>query len=214
MPVVHQNDSLNTDDVVTVRFPALSGTVRYKSNDPSILKEAAYNCDILKEKYVWPYSSSHPSYDSAVVTNADVVGLETKVVVGLLLQMTVSGATGLPRRPEHSVKQHIRKKFDSVFKATILEYALSGAAYTAFVVPTLERFLFQQETVMDDDDQPVQLQPDLQFVYEVPDIFRPPRRVELSPAPLAGRTMQQAVKQKRIHRYSNVTRLSKQANMN
>ena len=35
-------------------------------------------------------------------------GLDVNVAA-LLLQMTVSGATGLPRRPEHGVKQHVRE---------------------------------------------------------------------------------------------------------
>ena len=66
MRVVHRNDSDNTDEIRDVVFPALTGTVRYKSNDPSILKEQAFDDKVEKGKYLWPYSSNHPSYDSAV----------------------------------------------------------------------------------------------------------------------------------------------------
>ena len=39
--------------------------------------------------------------------------------VALLLQMTVSGATGLPCWPAYSVKHHIWKKFENIFKKRI-----------------------------------------------------------------------------------------------
>lgn len=207
MRVVRRNDSENTKDVTNVRFPAASGTVRYKSNDPSILKESTFDGLIEKGKYLWPHSSNHPSYDSAIVLDEDVVGLHNVGNVGLLLQMTVSGATGLPRRPEHSIKQYVRKAFDGVFQARIPGYR--AAAYTAFVVPTecFEKFLFQHETLKDDDDMPTKVQPELQFVFEVPDIFSysPQHGVEELPS------ANEVVSRKRVHRYA--TRTSKLAKM-
>lgn len=206
MRVVHRNDSDNTDETYDVLFPVCSGTVRYKSNDPSILKEQAYDGMIEKNKYLWPYSSNHPSYDSAVVVDGMAFSLPVNSAA-LLLQMTVSGATGLPRRPEHAVKQHIRTMFDGVFKARIPGYKESGAAYTAFMVPTecFEKFVFQKETIMDSDDVETKAQPDFQLVFEVRDLFtyrRASPKTEPPPSDFFSR--------KRYHRYSDAIRSPKQ----
>jgi hypothetical protein len=61
--------------------------------------------------------------------------------------MTVSGATGFPRRPKHKVTQHIRKKFDSTFAAIMPDYKIDSTI-TVFVVPSecFEHFFFQPES--------------------------------------------------------------------
>jgi hypothetical protein len=91
--------------------------------------------------------------------------------VALLLQMTVSGATGLPRRPEHGVKQNIRRKFWEVFQKRLIGFKQSGEAYTAFMVPTecFKPFLFQREEL--GNGQIARIQPEFQLVFEVPKVF-------------------------------------------
>ena len=93
-------------------------------------------------------------------------------VVGLLFQMTVLGANGLPRSSKHSVKQHIRQKFHKAFQTqNIPGYK---TAYTAFVVPSecFEKFTFQQESIMGGtDDTAASVQPKFQLVFEMEDVF-------------------------------------------
>lgn len=89
--------------------------------------------------------------------------------VALLIQMTVSGATGLARRPKHSMKQHVlRKKFDSF--NVCYAHANPDSAVSAFVVPPecFAPFLFQEETLMDSDDTPT----GYQIVLKVDIIFQ------------------------------------------
>ena len=205
MRVVFHDETRNTDETRDVVFPALTGTVRYKSNDPSVLEEKMHDGAVEKCKYLWPYSSNHPSYDSAVVVDGEILGLDGKIAA-LLLQMTVSGATGLPRRPEHAVKQHVRKKFEHVFKERIPDYKRKGVAVTAFMVPTecFEQFLFQEETTMKNDDTKTEAQPDFQLVFEVPDIFTYKRS-----SPKSWNNLQRFPdfdfeSRKRCHKYSDV----------
>jgi len=206
MRVVRRDDSDNTSETRDVVFPALTGTVRYTSNDPSILLEPAFAGSVEKSKYLWPYSSNHPSYDSAVLVDGELLGLDVHVAA-LLLQMTVSGATGLPRRPEHAVKQHVREKFEDVFKTRIPGYQDNGSAYTAFMVPTecFEPFLFQKETYLIDNDKKTKKQPDFQLVFEVPDIFTYKRSSPKSWEPPPN----DFTSKKRCHRYNDVTLSSK-----
>ena len=91
--------------------------------------------------------------------------------------MTVSGATQLPRRPEHCVKRHIRLKFDKVFKDSkgIPDYKGNGngEAFTSFVVPTecFKPFQFQEESDMEGNPVSDRNQPRFQLVFEMPNQF-------------------------------------------
>jgi len=174
MRVVYSDKTKNTDTVHQVVIPETRGTLRYPSNDPGILEEGEYEEEVKTlSKYFWPISSNHPTYDSAFVVNGKDLGVKEleEEKIALLLQMTVSGATGLPRRPEHSVKQHIRMKFESVFKNNVPGYIQNGKAYTAFLVPTecFRPFLFQEEENMKGDTS--KTQPKMQLVFEIPKIF-------------------------------------------
>jgi hypothetical protein len=174
MRIVHSDASKNDDVVHNVDMPMTCGTLRYPSNEPAILEEDEYDEDVKTlNKYIWPISSTHPTYDSAFVVNGKdlrVKELEEENIA-LLLQMTVSGATGLPRRPEHSVRQHIRSQFERVFKKKIPCYKQSGKAYTAFMVPTecFSPFLFQKESALLGGTS--QKQPEMQLVFEIPKVF-------------------------------------------
>ena len=183
MRIVYKDADQNTDDIFRVALPKPRRTVRYPSNDPSLLGEAHFE-NVDEFNYFWPLSSNHPTYDSALVVRPSDLGLDNldteeqgvevlKNVerVGLLLQMTVSGATGLPRRPEHSVKQHVRKLFEAAFNVKIPAFKESGMAVTAFMVPTecFGPFLFQPEETMAGKESV--MQPDFQLVFEVPNVF-------------------------------------------
>lgn len=154
-------------------LPPIGSLLRYKSNDPTCIGEDG-NKDFVKvNNYFWPLSSNHPTYDSAMIVPGSLIGLPKKENVALLMQMTVSGATGLPRRPKHSMKRYVRQKFDSTFAAQLIGYELDSAV-TVFVVPSecFTPFLFQDETVKDDDDTCVSPanQPDYQIVLKVDNI--------------------------------------------
>lgn len=49
--------------------------------------------------------------------------------------MTVSGASGLPIRPRHVVKQYVREALDELSAERIPHYE-AGTTITTFVVPT------------------------------------------------------------------------------
>jgi len=150
--------------------------VRYKGNDPIRLSDSEFDGAFAVGSYFWPYSSNHPTYDAAMLVSGVAAGVAAGVssnqVVSLLLQMTVSGASGLPRRPDHAIKQSVRKRFDKTFSERLNEHE-TDSAITTFVVPTecFEPFAFQRETLKDDDDTETQNQPDYQLVVEMPDLF-------------------------------------------
>ena len=197
MRVVYSDDSKNTDQTYQVHFPKLMSTKRFKSNDPSVLEEGT--CSFGKGTYLWPWSSNFPTYDSAVVVDGEIFGLPG--VVGLLFQMTVSGANGLPRRPKHSVKQHIRQKFHRAFQTqNIPGYKTS---YTVFVVPSecFEKFTFQQECIMGGtDDTAASVQPKFQLVFEMEDVFTY-KRTSPRGSQDAGLDIAPGSR-KRVHRYN------------
>lgn len=191
MRVVYSDDSKNTDQTYQVQFPKLISTQRFKSNDPSVLGEGT--CSFGKGTYLWPWSSNFPTVDG------EIFGL--RGVVGLLFQMTVSGANGLPRRPEHSVKQHIRQKFHRAFQTqNIPGYK---TAYTVFVCPSecFEKFTFQEESIMGGtDDTAASVQPKFQLVFEMEDVFTYKRT---SPRGCQGAGFDfEPGSRKRVHRYN------------
>ena len=203
MRIVYRDKKKNNEDVYSVKLPITQGTCRYLSNDPSILEEDQHKEEAeTLGKYFWPISSNHPTYDSAFVVNGKDLGVDelTADKVALLLQMTVSGATGLPRRPEHSVKQHIRRKFENVFKKRIDGYEQSGKAYTAFMVPTecFKPFLFQVEEVPNGGE--AANQPEFQLVFEVPNVFTYKKESSRGTTQAAGQ-FAFGKKRKRCHAY-------------
>lgn len=209
MRIVYEDASRNNDNIYEIQFPKFEGTCRYPSNDPSILEDCRYNTNKLG-MYFWPISSNHPTYDSAIVVNRkdllahgddqDIFG-DNVGQVALLLQMTVSGATGLPRRPEHSVKQLMRKKFEAVFNKRVNGFKEKGKAYTAFVVPTecFKPFLFQDEE--NTTGHRASVQPKCQLVIEFPNVFTYKMR-----SPRAGTEkphMFEQEKRKVFHKYDH-----------
>jgi hypothetical protein len=202
MRYIHKCDSNNTPDIYKVTLPPPVQVTRFKSNNPAVLGEDTYRACLGAGAYLWPLSNNFPTYDSAMLVSGEVLQRKEQGTIALLLQMTVSGATGLPRRPNHVVKQHIRGLFDATFAKHIKTYS-ANSAVTAFVVPTecFQRFLFQPETTVDKGDQATVSQPDVQLVFEMPDIFSMPKgtmmRLTLD---------ENAESRKRKHRYSEVTR--------
>lgn len=134
--------------------------------------------------------------------------LRARECVALLLQMTVSGATGLPRRPEHSVKQNIRKKFEGAFKKKMPAFKKSGVAVTAFMVPTecFGPFLFQKEETM--EGKVSDEQPKFQLAFEVPNVFTYKNK---SPKSTSRNFDSRKKRRKRTHDYDeNYYHLSRQ----
>ncbi|CAB9530142.1 hypothetical protein SEMRO_2761_G336460.1 [Seminavis robusta] len=174
MRMVFRSNNKN-GKTIQVKLPQTSGTSRFKSNDPAILGEDQHEEAVTTlDKYHRPISRNFPTYDSVFFFEGKHFGvdkLKTKKIM-LLLQMTVSGATGLPCRPDHSIKQHIRKKFKAVFNEKIPGFKEKGEAYTAFMVPTecFKPFLFQEEKTTSDSVAKVG-QPEFQLVFGVPDAF-------------------------------------------
>lgn len=168
------------DETFSITFPKTKHVVRYKSNDPTILlAESQYQNMLCSDNYFWPTSSNHPTYDSATLINGEAVGMKEAKVVALLLQMTVSGSMGLPRRPTHRVMQHVRSMFDTTFEGGIKDYK-KGSAITTFVVPPecFRAFQFQYETLKDDENAVAKQQPAFQIVIEMPDVFTVTRQMK------------------------------------
>ena len=168
--VFHDDSEMET---FIMALPELS-VARYCGHDPECLQNQAFQPWMKPYSYFWPRSSNLPSYDAATIVEGGTVGLNHNHPVALLLQMTVSGATGLPRRPDHEVKQDVRKKFDAVFEEKVAGYQ-KGSAITTFVVPTecFDPFQFQPETVMKggEDTEARNEQPPWQLVIEMPNLF-------------------------------------------
>lgn len=119
--------------------------------------------------------------------------------------MTVSGATGLPRRPTHSVKQYVRSQFDKTFEANVESYT-RDSAITAFVVPPecFESFQFQYETRKDDDEQNTEKQAVYQIVIGMPDLFVVTKEME----EYISLPEVDSINSKRRHRYDKSLRSS------
>lgn len=153
--------------------------------------------------YILPEASNFPTYDSAVIIPASNVGLVGKNI-GLLLQMTVSGASGLRRRPKHSVRHYMRKAMDKVLRENAEDPF--DTSITTFCVPSacFHPFQYQSELQQDKDDCVADSsQADYQFVLEIPG-FTPLRRSDDSPVGIHGKTG-------RVHAYELRPRRLKKA---
>lgn len=96
--------------------------------------------------------------------------------------MTVSGATGIRRRPNHSVKQYMRREMHSALQASVDGFSdKKSLSVTTFCVPTesFHPFLFQYEENQNTDVQS-QNQAEFQFVIEIPEF----NRLDVSEKPL------------------------------
>eukprot|EP00980_Cylindrotheca_fusiformis_P026664 scaffold16847_cov68-Cylindrotheca_fusiformis.AAC.1 len=166
---VFKDDDAETESF-EIDMPKFS-VVRFSGNDPERLNTQDFQDSMKPGSYFWPYSSNFPSYDAIAIVNGGTVGMDNNnQPAALLVQMTVSGATNLPRRPRHEVKQRIRTKFDSVFAARVSEYQ-KNSAITTFVVPEecFGPFLFQKESVKKGEE--AKTQPDWQLVIVMPNLF-------------------------------------------
>lgn len=137
--------------------------------------------------YIKPAVSNFPTYDSALVVPGANVGLKDDNV-GLLLQMTVSGASGLRRRPKHSVKHYMRKEMGKVLRETCESSV--PLSVTTFCVPSacFHPFDYQPELRKDTEVLVVdQNQADYQFVVEIPG-FTPLPITETEPVGIHGKT--------------------------
>lgn len=149
----------------------------FPGRDPDVLTEIFAGKGIDIGTYLQPETRTFPTYDAILIVEGNAVGLEI-AKVALLLQMTVSGASGLPRRPEHSVKRHVRLGLAKALNNTLDDFAGEDACYTTFCVPTVcfQPFLFQHEQLKDSEASTAESnQPEFQFVIEVPDFLHLPQ---------------------------------------
>ena len=171
---VVRKDGKNKNQYATVKLPVGDNLLIFPSAEARGIAEAADNAKLKVGTYIQPESGSFPTFDAAVVVPGRIVGLKEKFV-GLLLQMTVSGATGLRRKPKHVVRQYMRKDMHTALEATIEGFSGNCISVTTFCVPAacFHPFLFQMETNKDSDQEiPSNRQPDFQFVIEIPDGLR------------------------------------------
>ena len=152
--------------------------------------------------YLRPESSrTFPMYDAITTVPGEAVGLPAQKHVALLLQMTVSGASGLRRLAKHSMKQSVRTDLDQAVRTMVKEF--DGPCITAFCVPTVcfQSFLFQFEDERNDTNHAnaattvSRKQPPYQWVIEIPDFVKLPE----PPANLPRHEIQGTTG--RMHRY-------------
>ena len=173
---VVRRDGKDKNVFAETKLPILPGQLlRFPGREASGLTNVILQQSSIDGTYIMPESSSFPTYDAAVVVDGPSVGLSAKKV-GLLLQMTVSGASSLRRQPEHIVRQYMRKEMHKELAKSI-SFSMSDPAVTTFCVPDVcfHPFLFQMESKKDEDVE-VQSQPEFQFVIEIPDFAVLPRQ--------------------------------------
>jgi len=155
------------------------------------------------DTYFLPSSPTFPTYDSAMLVPGTVVGLPSVARVGLLLQMTVSGATNILRRPKHSVKNYMRKEMHSALEQ-VWPDAGPAMSVTTFCVPTacFHPFLFQPEQTKSSKQLVAPgNQAEFQFVIEIPEFLNLPES-DLPKDKIHGESG-------RVHRYKLRTRSPK-----
>ena len=170
---VVRRDGKNKNQYATIRIPVSSNILTFPGVRAKGIADKAAGSPLEPGTYIMPDVSNFPTYDSAVVVPGDVVGVTDKSYVGLLLQMTVSGATGVRRLPEHSVNQYVRTEMQAALEATTPGFDSHCISVTTFCVPSacFHPFLFQIEQ-RKDTDQEIVNQPDYQFVIEIPDFSK------------------------------------------
>ena len=117
--------------------------------------------------------------------------------------MTVSGASNVLRKPEHAVKNYMRKDMHSAL-VQVWPDSKPALSVTTFCVPTacFHPFLFQPEQIKK-SSQPVtpENQAEYQFVIEIPEFLQ---------LPISGLPKDEIHGESgRIHRYEMCTRSPK-----
>ena len=150
-----------------ITLPKPLMTLRFGGHDPKALKKLESGwCS--NGSYLLPYFTTFPTYDSIYVVKENVLrpnGSDT--LIALNFQMTVSGATGLPPRPKHTMRRYIRIGINAACKAEEDNFSES---VTVFAVPEacFDGFGFQKEFIKDAKSYS-KLQPKEQFVVAVPE---------------------------------------------
>ena len=147
---------------------------RFTGQDGAVLTEQFRHGSVELGTYFQPESSTFPTYDAITTVPGEAVGLPDQKSVALLLQMTVSGASGLRRLPKHSVKSYVRHDLENAVHALVKDF--EGPCTTAFCVPAVcfQPFLFQLEECKETDTA-TKKQPSYQFVIEIPDFIKLPK---------------------------------------
>lgn len=174
---VVRRDGKNKNQYATVQIPVGNGTLSFAGQEAAGISEVAGTKKRPVGTYILPQSGTFPTYDAAVVVPAAVVGVKDKRFVGLLLQMTVSGATSLRRKPEHVVKLYMRNDMHTALEAAIDGFHGEGVSVTTFCVPSacFHPFLFQMEERKNGDEAITESrQPEFQFVVEIPEFMQLP----------------------------------------
>lgn len=192
--IVRQGGDSEFDPHITTEIPVEGGVVRFAGQEAKGITEAAGSTKYPLGTYFLPESSTFPTYDAAVVVPGEVLG-EKGINVGLLLQMTVSGATGIRRKPKHSVKNYMRREMDAALKQTVtgIPKPKPMKSYTAFCVPSacFYPFVYQMEEQQDKTDTTVN-QAGSQIVIEIPECMQ---------LPVSKKPFEEIHGGGRIHRY-------------
>ena len=156
----------------TLFLPQPGETFRFGGHDPKNLQhlEGAW-CSA--DSYLRPFSTTFPTYDSIFIVQETILrpGAKRGALIALNLQMTVSGATGLPPRPKHTLRRDVRCRINQVCKQ---KWSQEGATFsesvTVFAVPEVcfNSFEFQKEYIMDGETYS-KLQPKEQYVLAIPE---------------------------------------------
>ena len=175
--VVRRGGDGKLDGYASIKIPVGPKVLRFSGQEAVGIKEATGVAKLPVGTYILPESRTFPTYDAAVVVPGQTVGMSGKNV-GLLLQMTVSGATGISRKPKHSVKHYMRQAMDKAVKETDEGSAEGMVSYATFCVPSecFFPFVYQPEELKGTND-PVapENQADFQFVIEIPEFTRLPQ---------------------------------------
>lgn len=159
----------STEDPFEITLHVPLETIRFDGHDPKALKSVSVQPGWCSErKYLQPYSASFPSYDSIYLVKESVLRKNgSNRLIALNFQMTVSGATGIPPRPKHSLRLYIRAGINKVCRDTEPTFLES---VTVFAVPEVcfASFGFQKEYVKDAKRYAV-YQPREQFVVAIPE---------------------------------------------
>jgi len=192
---VVRGDGKQKDLYATTTFPVNRQLQSFPGREAGGVSEALEpGAKLSVGTYIKPEVSNFPTYDSALVVPAANVGLQHDNV-GLLLQMTVSGSSGLRRRPKHSVKHYMREELGKELRKTCERSV--PLSVTTFCVPSacFHPFDYQPELRKGTEDLVADNnQADYQFVIEIPG-FAPLPSTTTEPVGIHGMTG-------RVHNYT------------
>ena len=202
-------DGKNRDEyaTTTIQISKKRNVLVFDGQDSKGINETVGQTQQDYDTYFLPACPNFPTYDAAMVVPGTVVGLTRVDRVGLLLQMTVSGASSVLRKPEHAVKNYMRKDMHSAL-AQVWPDSKPALSVTTFCVPTacFHPFLFQPEHIKN-SSQPVapENQAEYQFVIEIPEFLQLPLS-RLPKDELDGENS-------RVHRYEMRTSIPKRVKL-